>query len=183
MTYTSKDPIVNVVYEGIKRGIRVALDNQCYGSAVILILSGMDTMAYLGMLQSQQDVRREDFVNWAKRYMQFPCAEQLSGDDLYGARCGILHSYSSVSRRSRQGRCRQIGYMDQSVPEVRYAPHVSRELVLVSLPALAEAFLGGLDRFLVDLFSDTKRAPVAERRFKRLVHTIPYGNLAADRES
>jgi len=49
MADLSQDPVINSVYNGIKRGIRVALENDCFGSAVILILSGIDTMAYIAM--------------------------------------------------------------------------------------------------------------------------------------
>jgi hypothetical protein len=49
MVDLSRDPIINAIQNGIKRGIRVALENGCLGSAVILILCGVDAMAYLAM--------------------------------------------------------------------------------------------------------------------------------------
>lgn len=173
MTDLSRDPIVNTVHGGIKRGIRVALENNCLGAAATLILCGMDAMAYLDMPEAQQDVTRTDFIRWADCYIRFPCKEQLAGIDLYGARCAVLHQYGSVSALSRDGKCRLIGYMDRSIPEVRYDPSVSKELVLVSVQALAEAFFAGVDRFLVDIFSDREKARVAELRFKKMLQTIP----------
>ena len=59
--------------------------------------------------------------------------------------------------------------MDKSVPEVRYAPNVSRDLVLVSVPGLADAFFSGVDKFLIDLFLDKQKAPVAEQRLQKMV--------------
>lgn len=174
MADLSRDPIINVVYNQIKRGIRVALENECYASAVILIYSGIDTMAYLNMPEQQQDVTRNDFVEWVDRYIRFPCEEQVSGLELYGARCGMLHTHSITSRLSRQGRVRQVGYMDRSVPEVSYNPSVSEDLVLVSIEALAEAFFSGVDKFLVELFADRDKAPVAEQRLRTLVHLLPF---------
>lgn len=44
-----RDPIVNVIYGGIKRGIEVCLENECWDSAVILTYSGIDTMAHLSI--------------------------------------------------------------------------------------------------------------------------------------
>lgn len=168
------DPIINAVHSGIKRGVRVALENDCLGSAVILILCGVDAMAYLDMPASQDDVTRGDFVRWAERYIKFPCKEQLTGLDLYGARCAMLHNYGIASDLSRKGKCRQVGYMDKSVPEVGFDPNVSKDLVLVSVPALADAFFSGVDKFLVDLFADKKRARIAEQRLKKLVQAIPF---------
>lgn len=167
-----RDPILRSIYGGMKRGIQVALDNDCLDSAVILILAGMDSMAYLNMPDDQEDVTRKDFVEWAERYIKFPCVEQLTGMDLYGARCAMLHSFGLVSRLSRSGECRIIGYMDTSVPEVRYNPLVNKEMVMVSVPALAKAFFDGIDRFLVDLFSNPQKAVIAEERLQWFIQKI-----------
>ena len=169
----ARDPIVNAVNDGIRRGISVAIDNGCFGSAVILIYSGIDAMGFLGMPKGQEDVTRFDFMRWADKYIRFPCKEQVSGADLYGARCGMLHNYSAFSKMTRQGQCRTIGYMDKSVPEVRYEPNVSKSLVLVSVTGLAAAFFNGIDRYLVDLFSTRERATLAEERLRKLVHCLP----------
>jgi hypothetical protein len=180
MSDLGRDPIVNVVQNQIKKGIRITLDNECYSSVVILTYSGIDTMAFLNMPASQVDVTRDDFVQWVDTYLKFPCQEQISGLEFYGARCAMLHTFTTSSRLSRSGQIRQIGYMDKSVPEIRYDSSVSKDLVLVSIAALAESFLQGVDRFLIDVFSDSNRIPVVEERLRNLVHQLPQqetGNL------
>ena len=159
-----RDPIVNVIYEGIKREIQLTLDAGCLRAPVLLTYSGIDAMAYLGMPASQDDVKGADFIDWCNKYMRFPCVEQLTGADLYGARCAALHNYGAVSRMSREGKCRIIVYGDKFQPEVIFNPAVNATLVFVSIPALAEAFFRGIDRFLPDLFSDPARGKVAEQR-------------------
>jgi len=173
VTDLSKDPLINAVHNGIKRGIRVTLENDCLGPAVILILSGIDAMAYLAMPATQNDVIRDDFVTWVEQFIKFPCKEQVTGLDLYGARCAMLHNYGTASELSRKGKCRQVGYMDKSVPEVRFNRNISKDLVLVSVPALGDAFFSGMDKFLVDLFTDKKKASIAERRLRTLIQAIP----------
>ena len=167
-----RDPITKAIYGGIKRGIQVAVENNCLGSAVILILSGIDSMAFLNIPVSQTDVTRIDFIEWADRYIKFPCNEKLTGSDLYGARCAMLHTYGVVSKMSRDGKCRIVGYMSETIPQIRYNPDVDKNLVLVSVPALAESFYKGIDKFLVDLFSNTDKAKVAEDRLKWFVQEI-----------
>lgn len=169
----TRDPVINAIHNGIRRGIEITVANNCHGSAVVLIYSGMDSMAYLAMPKDQTDVSGKDFIDWADHYIKFSCKDQLTGADLYGARCAMVHTYSVHSRMSREGKARLIGYMDQSVPEVRYNPDVNKQLVLVSVPALAEAFFQGTDRFLVDAFSDKTRAPIVEARMKNLVQCLP----------
>lgn len=168
-----RDPISKAIYGGIKRGIQVAVANDCYGSAVILILSGIDSMAFLNMPASQTDVKKNDFMGWVDRYMKFPCKEKLTGADLYGARCAMLHTYGTVSKMSRNGQCRMVGYMSEAIPEIRFNPTVNDKLVLVSVLALAEAFYKGIDEFLVDLFTNKEKAKVAEDRLKRFIQELP----------
>lgn len=170
----NRDPINSAIYDGVKRGINVCLENECFGSAVILTYSGIDTMAYLAMPENQTDVTRNDFVQWCDKYIRFSGQEQLTGLELYSARCGMLHTYGVESRLTRSGHCRKLGYMDRSVPEIRYSQKVDPKFALVSIEALAKAFCDGIDRFLVDLFTDSARAAIAEQRLQQLV--VPFSD-------
>ncbi len=174
MSDLEKDPIINAIHKGIKAGIEATLDGGHLASCVILIYSGMDTMGYLDMPAGQQDVTRADFIRWAENYIKFPCKDQLTGADLYGARCAMLHQYGVVSRMSREGQCRMIGYMDKSVPEIRYNASVHPDTVMVSVPALKEAFFTGIDKFLINAFAGKEKAAVVEERMKSLVQCLPY---------
>jgi hypothetical protein len=174
MADLTRDPIINVIHGGIKRPITLLLENNCCPAAVILIYSGMDTMAFLGMPKTQTEVARQDFIQWAERYIHFPCSEQLSGLDLYGARCSVLHAHSTYSKLSREGKCRMIGYVDYMVPEARFQRDISTELVILSIRGLATAFFAGVDLFLVHLFADKARAKPAEQRLRGILHTLPF---------
>jgi hypothetical protein len=174
MSDLQRDPIINAIQHGMKRDIRVCLENRRFRGTVILTYSGMDVMAFLGMPPGQSDVTRSDFIRWADRYIRFPCKEQVTGADFYGARCALLHTYTVESRMSREGKCRRIGYMDKSVPEVLYNPAKSTELVLVSIPDLVEAFFRGIDKFFVDAFSDQALAPLMEQRLQMLIQVLSY---------
>ena len=68
----SSDPVISVIHNSIKRDIRVILQNECWSAAVKLVLSGIDTMAYLNMPDGQQDVTMKDFVEWVEQYIHFP---------------------------------------------------------------------------------------------------------------
>ena len=168
------DTVVNVVHHQIKRGIRVCLDHECFGSAVILVYSGIDAMAYVSLPAERERVKRAEIVRWANRYMPLCKSGDLTGDELYSARCAMLHTYGVASDMTRQGRCRQIGYADDMRPPVRFDPAISKNLVIVSIKALAEGFLSAVDQFLIDVFSNQELAPVAERRFENIcvVHKV-----------
>jgi len=175
VTTFSQDPIINVIHNSIRKGINVTLENECDASAVILMLSAIDAMAFLVIPESQQDVRAEDFITWADQYIRFPGKEQLTGADLYGARCAMLHSFGAQSRMSRNGQCRVILWMDKAVPPIIFRPEVQPGYVMVSIPALRDALFEGMDRFLVNLYKDpnSKEAKLADKRFQSFVHKTP----------
>ena len=163
----------SAIYDGIKRGIQVSLENQCYGSAVTLIYSGIDAMACLGMPATQEDATRRDFVSWCERYIRISGRETVTGLEWYAARCAVVHRFGVRSRLSREAKVRLIGYMDRADPPVRVNPEVSKEVILVSIHALAEAFFAAIDRFVIDLFADPSRREVAEKRLRELLVMFP----------
>src|SRR5580704_4026785 len=116
MVELSHDPIANAIQDGIKGDIELALSNGRLRATVILIYAGMDAMAVLDMPAGQEEVTRTDFIKWTTRYIRFNCKQQIAGADFYGARCAMLHGYTIKSRMSGAGKCRMIGYMDESVP-------------------------------------------------------------------
>lgn len=175
MVDLSRDPIVNIIERGIKGDLSAVVKSGRWRAAVILTFSGIDTMAYLGCPEGQLEVTGEDFITWCERYVRFEGPHQLAGLDLWGARCGIVHTYAAESRTSRAGRCRIVLYSHdrrRDVP-VRYRPEINPEVVIVRIEALAEAFFRGVDRFLVDVFSDKTRAAAAENRFAKMYHLVP----------
>ena len=62
MVNLARDPVINAINNGIRRGIEVTVANGCYGSAVVLVYSGMDSMAFLAMPKGQTDVTGKDFI-------------------------------------------------------------------------------------------------------------------------
>src|SRR5215470_1617986 len=101
MSILKQDPLYNVIQDGIKEDINVAMSASRFRAAVMLIYAGMDAMAALSRPVGQDEVRKIDFVAWVDRYIKFPCRHQVSGEDFYGARCAMLHTYGSDSRLSR----------------------------------------------------------------------------------
>lgn len=178
MVNLSQDPIINVIHNSIRKGINITLEHECEASAVILILSAIDAMAYLCMAEDQEDVQRGDFIAWADRYIRFPCTEQVTGEDLYGARCAMLHNFGAQSKMSRNDQCRVILWMDKAIPPVIFERQFPN-FVMVSIPALRDALFEGMDRFLIDLYKNpiSKEAKLADQRFQKFVHRMPTAEV------
>jgi len=172
-TAFSEDPVMNAIHKGIRAGIDLTIEHNCLSSAVALILSGIDAMAYLAMPENQEDVTRRDFVEWAEKYIHFPEHEQLTGLDLYGARCAILHSFGAQSKLSKEGKCRLILWMDHAFPPVLSKPELPG-YVMVAVDSLRDALSAGIDQFLIDVFKDPKsiRARLANKRLNTLIQKM-----------
>jgi len=162
------DPIHNAIYKGLKDDIEFIEKNKRYRATLLLIFSAMDAMAFLSMPGSQSDVKRHDFVCWTAKYIKFPGSRQLLGAELYGARCGLLHTYGTESQMSREGKCRQLMFVDD-VKNSAVRDNGNPKFVLVSIAGLKTALFAGIDSFLVDLFASPTQAMIAEKRLPKLL--------------
>ena len=81
----------------------------------------------------------------------------------------MLHSYGVESKLSREGKCRKIGYMDRSIPAVRFDPKIDPDFLLLAIDALAECFFIGIDRYLTDVFADPLLSSTVNRRLQNIV--------------
>lgn len=170
----SRNPIHNVIDGQIKGGIRLCVEHEYYGSALKLIYSGIDVMAFLSMPKERQTVKKHHFVKWAEEYIKFPGDEQLSGKEMHAARSELLHTHRAKSDVSPKARGRFIMYVDQNEIPIKYDPNVNERLVMVSISHFMQAFFEGIDRFLIDAYQNTDKAEIIEKRFESMLHMLPY---------
>jgi len=85
---------------GILAGILLCREHQCCGSAVVLAYSAIDNLAFLTMDQKQPDVTGADFRRVVSQYIGSSVG--ATPDELWAARCGILHCHTAQSRLSRE---------------------------------------------------------------------------------
>src|SRR5262245_54852320 len=75
---------------------------------LIVLYSAIDTMAWVGLKEG--DVTRTDFKMWVDRYLLPGTPLRCNSDDLYSARCSLLHSHAAESSSTRKGKARQTWY-------------------------------------------------------------------------
>lgn len=175
-----RDPISNAIYGGIKNDIKICLDHKLHTACALLTFAGIDAMAFLNMPKYQTSVKKKDFVKWSNKYIKFNSIERLSGLELYGARCALIHNYGATSELARQGKVRIIGLVDQCEPPIIYNEKVNDRLVLLSIEALVDSFFNGIDLFLIDLFSNNKKCEVLEGRLNSFIQKIPLSEITTE---
>ena len=76
-------------------------------SGLILFFSAIDILAWLSRDPHDSDATRNDFIRWVGEFMLPGTGLACTAEELYSARCNIIHSYApewgtGVSRRERE---------------------------------------------------------------------------------
>jgi hypothetical protein len=121
-----------------------------------LLYSGIDVVASLEYPAST----RARFIKWVDEYLLTNTSLSCTGADLYGARCGLLHSFSAESDLSNQGKARQIIYAWGSAKAedlAAAAKALGRGDCAVHIRDLIDAFRAGLANYLEEVTRDPNR--------------------------
>ena len=125
---------------------------------LVLLYSGIDVAASLE--RSPKEGTAMAFQRWAKNYLISKSNLDCSAKDLYGARCGIIHTFSSSSDYSRSGKAREVIYAwgDASAAKLRAITlAVKKDYIVLDVNELIKVFKNGVDTFFYDLSNDPKR--------------------------
>jgi hypothetical protein len=152
--------------------IRQCIDGKYWMPALVLIYCGIDTLANLSRPAEKAESSRADFIAWCEKYMECQDRLEVSGVDLYGARCGVVHAYSSESSLSASGKARPIMYSWGSA-DTRAAnalvESVGRKEIFLKIEYMFEAFLQGLQAFANELDADPQQHALVEDRSRKLI--------------
>jgi hypothetical protein len=100
------------------------------------------------------------FTRWAEAYLLAAKPLGCAAIDLYAARCGVLHTFSADSDLYRRGKARRLLYAWGTASTAkleRTADLLGHGDITVHLSDLADAFRGGVARYLTDVSSDPAR--------------------------
>lgn len=160
-----------VIADCIGNDIHTCMKNNAPTGAVILTYCAMDAMAFLSMPDGKEKVSRSDFKDWVENYMKTGTEQPYKYDkeDLYGARCGIVHTYAAESDSSRSNQCRKIVYKPNSFKHF-YEPEKHPDLVVLGIDLFIQDFFGAVDKFLCDIENDENLRKRVEERLPKLFH-------------
>ncbi|CAB1068788.1 hypothetical protein D1AOALGA4SA_474 [Olavius algarvensis Delta 1 endosymbiont] len=168
-----------VIADCIGNDIHVCLKNNAPTGAVLLTYCAMDAMAFLSMPAGKQKVGRSDFKNWVEKYMKTGTDQPYNYDkeDLYGARCGIVHTYGAESDLSRSNKCRKLVYKPNCLDHF-YDPVKHPDLVVLGINLFIRDFYDAVDKFLHDIENDISLRKLVEERLPKLFHIKKGPNKA-----
>jgi hypothetical protein len=123
----------------------------------IVLYTSMDILASLTRPDNSKRTDSAFFKDWVTSYMLTPLAVPYSADDLWGARCGLLHTLTAESDMSRSKGAKMLNYIGNDamakVMQQKHDPTCS-ENIFISTHQFVDAFLAACDRFAADVRSN-----------------------------
>ncbi|GMT46894.1 MAG: hypothetical protein IEMM0007_0460 [bacterium] len=145
----------SIIADCIINDIHVCLKSNAPTGAVLLTYCAIDAMAFLHMPHNKKKNGRSDFKNWVRKYMKTDSSQpyQYHEDDLYGARCGLVHTYTADSDKSEMNQCKKIVYKINSLNH-SYEPSKHPDLVVLAVDLFIRDFYDAVAKFLSDIEKD-----------------------------
>jgi hypothetical protein len=146
--------------------------------SLILIYAGIDIMAWLSRDNNRGENQRSDFKIWVNTYLLPNSGLSCEANDLYAARCAILHSYTSESKLSRQGDAKKISYVWGTVDSNELQKYVDSssqkgKVVAISVDTLFSAFKSGVERFNKVLSKNSSLSKLVSKRTDKFFVETP----------
>jgi hypothetical protein len=131
--------------------VRWSLSKNWTVPTLILLYSAIDIAAWLNCEDPKKKVR-ERFVEWVERYMKPESTFSWTALDLYGARCGTLHSFGPDSELSKNAKVRKVLYASAESDPKKLAELISlgqmNDYVVIHIDHLYKLTRNGIETFL-----------------------------------
>ena len=125
---------------------------------LILLYASIDILAALTRPIDQADTTSDQFKNWVRTYLLPGSSLNCSEDELWSARCGVLHTLSDKTKLTRAAKVWRVCYVNkEALVKVLQAKCDAQNLCtrIVCYPDLVTAFLTAVSRFVTKVESDT----------------------------
>lgn len=146
------------------------LEHDFLESAMILLYAGLDAMAWLNLPSNVDDVRGTDFQQWVETYFLPDSGFNCTPEDLYGARCGLVHTNTSESRLNRQGSASKIFYYRErdGVKQGIIQLIMDEQLMpwFIDVDHFIATFRTAIQRFIEDITSDDSKMDTVCKRIR-----------------
>ena len=162
LIYTSYLEIITVTKQ--------AIQDEHILPALILIYSSIDSASFLATKSPLEPVNKR-FKDWVKKWMftvnKLPCTPE----ELYSARCGVVHTFTSSSNLTMNKKVRHVAYAwgsaDYKKLQKSLDYHHSNKVVAVQVEDLFESFQQGLAKFFEVASTNNSLSEQLEERSKK----------------
>ncbi|MCT7357999.1 hypothetical protein [Thalassolituus pacificus] len=138
--------------------IKILIEEKHHESALILIYAWIDRMAWLSV---SDEASGADFKAWVNTYLLPNSSLGCSADDLWAARCAVLHTSTSYARDTKSGKAKRIQYVCNDAISVSNIPS---DTIFIYMIKLYQDAIGAVDKFDHYLESNDRQRQIAEKK-------------------
>lgn len=133
-------------------------------SALMLIYAWIDRMAWLSVEKEKSS--GDDFKKWVKLYLLKDSLLLCTAEELWGARCGLLHTGTSEADVTRTGKARKIGYIRRD--QIKKYTGNKKDEVFIRLLDLHVDFIGAISKFSEHLNLNPEQLQIANKKLLKM---------------
>lgn len=127
---------------------------------LMLVYAAIDQMAWLS--SPSQETHGKEFKEWVDKYILPHNPLGCTSSDLWGARCGLLHTGAAESRELRSGNAQNRIYYTYG--SVACTENHEPGVVFIAFERLVVAYLAGVLWFMEDLKINPAMLEVANKK-------------------
>lgn len=167
-----------IVYgpRGMLNGIDACIETQCLVSALTLIYSAIDAISALTRPLDSEKTNREVFKQWVAKHMKPSERLGCRPEDIYAARCGVLHTYSPDADLVRRGEAKPLVYRWKNgpAPDPQLASQIPENALVICIDDLSETLRVAVGDFIETLANDSESWSRVEYHVRSLLCYRPW---------
>lgn len=154
------------------QAIEMCIEKRFIDSALVLIYSGIDNLAYLNIEEGNHV--HSSYIKWINEYMDTSSKLNCNPIDLYAARCALIHTSTPDSTLSNTKKALQIVYSYGITKKEKLQWCINGienkdKMIPIQVEELLEEYKKGIFNFFKELEKNLKKSELvkmrAERRF------------------
>lgn len=152
---------------------RILIINGLQLQALVVLFSAIDVMAWISTTNDY--VTGGDFIRWVREYIDLKLLGCAS-EDLYSARCAILHTGTAQSKMTDRAEASRIFYAhtdEQKAAILMEADRRGEEVKVINPLLLLNLFNDGVLRFKLKLDTDVEQKSLFDSKKGKLLTYTP----------
>ena len=136
---------------------------------LMLTFSGIDQMAWLTVTADESN--GADFRAWVKKYIDPETSLGCTAEDLWAARCGLVHTATAESRHNLKAaaKAKKVFYTTGSA---KCSDNKSSDVIFINAGELVKRFMWSWLQYRLDITSDPELEILATNKAKRILNYV-----------
>lgn len=144
--------------------LNVLFEGDHIEAGLMLLYAWVDRMAWLST--DKKGSNGQDFKDWVNRYLMHQYKYPFNADDLWAARCAVLHTGTNEARDTHKGKAKKLLYYTGVTHSIKSKQD---DTVFVSIHDLHVGFIGAIREFATYLSGDNQAKETAYEKLEKLL--------------